>query len=199
MFTASKLNELYNIAELKNGVGFGGELLLQVSPSVSMILHVETFSKAVAVQVESPAANYEQKISSLPVMAGLEYRLVNKKFVFVAADILAGLGLSTQFSSKAKDLGASGTTTTYGGSPLTFMAKLLAEYKLSRRISLGGYAGYRLLKASSALPTTQGTTYTGDGVTTPRDPLLDPVANSFTAQEVSLSGVVLGLSATVRF
>ena len=192
LFSLDKINGLFNIAELKTGVGFGGELFYRISPKLSLLFHVETISKAVQVEVTSitPSEIYDLKASSMPVMVGVDYSMMDQDSIRADFGVLAGLGLSTKFNSQASGATAPNITT-YSGSPLTFMARFLAEYQLTRKFGIGGYAGYRILKLSQAAPTTVGKTYSDD-------PLLD-ATGAFTPQEVNLSGPILGLSTTFRF
>lgn len=140
---------------LTNGYDGGVEILYRVSPAVTAIFHVEKIFKSVELTVDSTGSIYDFGINSLPLMIGAEYLVWKQRQFELAGAALAGLALSTSFTSTQATAPAPNLTQ-YGGNPLTALARFQGDYAFTASVKLGIQVGYRLLIVGSAPPVATG-------------------------------------------
>jgi hypothetical protein len=194
MYTLTQLNTDLGItggsSTFKNGTGWSLEGAFASGEKTRFLVRAETISQTVNIAFASTlgTVNADCTASSLPLMAGLEYRLGSGGSQFEATLAgLVGAGLSTKVNLVTPEL-SSPNETTFSGTVLpTALVRLQGEYLLGDRFALNGYLGYRYLKLSarSASPTGRLSDLNADG--------------SADSREFNFSGVALGLGVGLRF
>ncbi len=191
LFNLSEVNEYLGIDSMKAGLSGGVELGYAFTPRISALLRVERIAKSVTVLSPDETMTFLLDAVSLPVMAGVEYQVIQKKpsaskgFTLDVA-VLGGMGLGTTLTSTAGDFDEPNETV-YGGSTFTVYPKATGNVYISRKFALIGEVGYRILSTASAAPTT-----TGNGAT-------ELFAATPPAFAINMSGLVFGVGLSYSF
>jgi hypothetical protein len=198
LFNVSDVNTSLNIDTMKAGIGYGLEGILMLNPRLGLVLRLEKIAKSTLVLTETGSQSFDMSVSSMPVMAGLEYDLVKRDphdpegGFSLSFSGLGGMGLNTKLSSIYKEGTTGPNETIYGGSAVTFMGKLNANVYVAKSTALTAEIGYRMLKTAKAGPTT-----TGLGADIFKDPS-NPAAD-YDKLSIDLSGLVIGAGLTIGF
>ncbi len=137
------------ITGVKNGLGFGVEFTYLVIPRVEAAVRLEYLFKNVVVDYWS--AIYRMSYSSLPVMAGGRYRLIDTQRYLLAAGAYLGIGLGTKLTSLA--VGHSEPAVTeFSGLAFAGLAKVDFGVRITPALSAFVETGYRLLQTGKVAP-----------------------------------------------
>jgi hypothetical protein len=94
-------------------------------------------------------------LSSIPVMAGLDYHLPHPRKIRIHFSALVGPALNTNLTETASSL-PSPNVTEYSSTAITEMIRFNFEYTLTRMVGIFAEGGYRFLDTSAAAPTLTG-------------------------------------------
>jgi hypothetical protein len=188
-FSVGDVNTLFGASVLQFGYSVGAEFDFVFTPALAMVIRVERLSKGVVARDLKSLETFNMELSSLPLMAGVEYTITSTPRLSTHATLLGGLALQTGLQST--DLNQlTPNVTEFSSSTFTVVLKADATYSFNKTWSAFAEAGYRYLKAPQTIPATSvnGSTIFKDAAT-----------QAFVPISLDLSGPFIGLGAGVSF
>lgn len=152
-FSMTDVNAVLGTTGFKTGYNFGAEVGYKFNPHIGLFFRGEKILKNTILQIESTQENYSFAVSSLPLMAGLQFMLVETRTLSADFAIFGGYALASSVSGSA--VGA-GDPTVFKASTLTGLAKADLNWRISRRFGFYVESGYRLLRTANLLPAQTG-------------------------------------------
>lgn len=155
-FRADSLNRQLSFRALENGFYYGGEVNFRFSRKFAMLIRFENVLKTIIAKETTSSDNFQIDLSSVPVMAGFEFRLFQKKKWAAHLGFAAGLGINTSLKSTATTLPGPNNITYFRGYSFTTLTRLTVDYEMFKKIHFFLEGGYRWLKSAPLLPEIEG-------------------------------------------
>jgi hypothetical protein len=158
-YNVGDLNNLVGATVLSGGASFGGEVDIGIDPDFSILIRAENFTKGVygLNTVTSPATTILFNMSSIPVMAGVEYWVVQDRSYRFGLGAMIGATISNSITSTsepnplATPAITTSDTSTLSGIAFASLIRADAHVVLAHGFTLFGEVGYRLYLAPQAI------------------------------------------------
>jgi hypothetical protein len=145
----SEVNNLVGTSLFQSMIYYGAELRYPITYEFSLLLRGERMSKGSSVG----AASFS--LSSIPVMAGIDFHSHHQRKLRFHISALVGPALNTNLTETASSL-PSPNVTEFSSSALSEMLRMSLEYPLAHTVGIFVEGGYRFLKTSSIAPSPTG-------------------------------------------
>lgn len=180
LFSVSEVNSLFSFDGMKNGIHYGGEIVLLFQSDLSILLRVEQVVKNVVATDTQTSKTFQLDLNSTPAMLGIELDVNKEGRLTTQFAVMAGLALHTNLTSTALNI-TEPNTTELEDHAFTGLAKVNLNWQFTKTVGIFGEAGYRLLKTKSVYPGRAGN---GSDIFA--------VSGAFVPLAFDLSGMVVG-------
>lgn len=186
-WSPTDITNLVGSTSLQGGGGYGAQLNLSLSSSVSAAVRIEKLSKSSTGPFGSDTVTVQ--LESLPVTLGLEGTILHSRFLSWSIAAHAGAALSTS-ASETDTTQPTPNVTTLSTTALTALFSTNLNWQFSKPFWIYLEPGYRYLKTGQSIPSTQGSGTSG---------ALFQVNGQYVPISINLSGAFVNLGLRINF
>jgi hypothetical protein len=144
-----EVNQLVGTTLFSSLSYYGAEFAYSLYDDIDILLRADDLTKTSSVETTS------FKVSSFPIMLGLDYKALKWKKLTLSTAVLFGYSSNTELTETASSLPAPNVTQ-FSSNNFTEMFRVSVDLQVVQWMSLYGEFGYRFLKTPSVTPNESG-------------------------------------------